>query len=164
MWSFATEFSMLYLYYCVPARGIIDTLLSDASVSSCVKHMHRQRLANEKSMPPLSFPPPAPTLSIRNPISPPSDFFASLAFFAASSAFRFSSSSFFVGTYYVLRYWVCTDWCFKFNLNVFSLDIILTIWLLLTASAATSLVPHDTSFKLYIEKITRSRYIDGIVT
>ena len=119
MWSFATEFSMLYLYYCVPARGIIDTLLSDASVSSCVKHMHRQRLANEKSMPPLSFPPPAPTLSIRNPISPPSDFFASLAFFAASSAFRFSSSSFFVGTYKVLEYWVCIDWCFEFQLNYF---------------------------------------------
>ena len=75
------------------------TLLSEAAVSSCVKHMHRQRLAREKSSPPLSAFPVAPTLSIRNPISPPSDFFASFAFLAASSAFLFSSSSFFVGTY-----------------------------------------------------------------
>ena len=102
--------------HCVSVRSIIDTLLSDASVSSCVKHMHRQRLANEKSMPPLSCPPPAPTLSMRNPISPPSDFFASFAFFAASSAFRFSSSSFLVGTYAVIKYW---QRCFELQINHF---------------------------------------------
>ena len=34
----------------------------------------------------------------------------------------------------------------------------------LTASAATSLVPHETSFRLYIEKMTSRRYIEGMVT